>query len=81
VCLVDASGRQLVDEETLMAGQRTRTFRSRSFRTNFGNANLRMRVDGKTYPVKPSTDPVGYSLRPGRAPKLLSDAARPDCSS
>jgi cytoskeleton protein RodZ len=81
VCLVDASGRQRIDEQTLTAGSRTRTFRGRSFRTNFGNANLRMKVNGKTYAVKPSTDPVGYSLRPGRRPKLLSDAARPDCSS
>jgi cytoskeleton protein RodZ len=81
VCLVDASGRQLIDEQTLVAGTRTRTFRSHSFRTNFGNDNLRMKVDGKTYPVRPSSDPIGYSLRPGKRPRLLSDAQRPDCSS
>ena len=36
------------------AGGRTarrRTFRSRAFRTNFGNDNVRMRVNGKTYRV------------------------------
>jgi cytoskeleton protein RodZ len=81
VCLVDASGRQLIDEETLTEGTRTRTFRSRSFRTNFGNDNLRMKVNGKTYEVQPSSDPIGYSLRPGRRPRLLPDARRPDCSS
>jgi cytoskeleton protein RodZ len=80
VCLVDARGRQVIDEETLLAGTRTRTFTSRSFRTNFGNDNLRMRVNGRTYPVAASADPIGYELRPGRRPRRLPDARRPDCS-
>ncbi|HET9737816.1 MAG TPA: helix-turn-helix domain-containing protein [Solirubrobacteraceae bacterium] len=81
VCLVDARGRQVIDEETLQAGTRTDVFRSRFFRTNFGNANVRMRVNGRLYDVAASSDPVGYELRPGRPPRRLSDAARPDCSS
>jgi cytoskeleton protein RodZ len=80
VCLVDARGRQLIDEETLQAGARTRVYRGRRFRTNFGNANVQMRVNGRLYDVAPSADPVGYELRPGRRPRLLSDDARPDCS-
>ena len=81
VCVVDARGRQVVDEETLDASSPRRTYTSRSFRTNFGNNNVRMRVNGKTYRVEPSTEAIGYELRPGRRPKLLSDAQRPDCSS
>jgi cytoskeleton protein RodZ len=81
VCLVDARGRQVVDEEILEAGDRTRTFTSRSFRSNFGNGNLRMRVNGRSYPVEESSDPIGYELRPGRRPRRLADAQRPDCSS
>ena len=81
VCLVDARGRQVIDEETLQAGARTEVFRSRFFRTNFGNANLRMRVNGRLYDVAASTDPVGYELRPGRPPRRLAAGARPDCSS
>ena len=54
---------------------------SRSFRTNFGNNNVSMRVNGKTYRVEPSTEAIGYELRPGRRPRRLSDAQRPDCSS
>jgi cytoskeleton protein RodZ len=80
VCLVDARGRQVIDEETLQAGARTEVFRSRFFRTNFGNANVRMRVNGRFYEVAASTDPVGYELRPGRPPRRLADGARPDCS-
>jgi cytoskeleton protein RodZ len=81
VCVIDARGRQVVDEETLDADSPRRTYVSRSFRTNFGNNNLRMRVNGKTYPVEPSSEAIGYELRPGRRPRRLSDAQRPDCSS
>jgi cytoskeletal protein RodZ len=81
VCLVNASGDQVIDEQTLETGTRTEVFRSRSFRTNFGNDNVQMIVNGKTYRVAASPDPIGYVVRPGRAPRRLSDAARPDCSS
>jgi cytoskeleton protein RodZ len=80
VCLVNARGRQVVDEEILEAGARTRTFTSRSFRSNFGNSNLRMRVNGRNVAVQPSSDPIGYELRPGRRPRRLPDGQRPDCS-
>jgi Helix-turn-helix domain len=81
VCVVDARGRQVVDEETLDASSPRRTYISRSFRTNFGNNNVRMRVNGKTYRVEPSSEAIGYELRPGRAPRRLPNAQRPDCSS
>jgi cytoskeletal protein RodZ len=81
VCLVDGSGKQVIDEQTLATGARTRTYKSRLFRTNFGNDNVRMLVNGKSYSVAASADPIGYVVRPGRAPRRLSDSARPDCSS
>jgi hypothetical protein len=80
VCLVDAAGKQVIDGQTLAAGTRTRTFTSRSFLTNFGNDSVTMRVNGKAYPVAASADPVGYELLPGKRPRLLSNARRPDCS-
>ena len=81
VCVVDARGRQVIDEEILDADSRTRTLVSRSFRTNFGNSSLSMRVNGRTYRVAASADPIGYELLPGRRPRRLSDERRPDCSS
>jgi cytoskeleton protein RodZ len=81
VCVVDARGRQVVDEETLDADSPRRTYTSRSFRTNFGNNNVSMRVNGRTYRVEPSTEAIGYELRPGRRPRRLPNAQRPDCSS
>jgi cytoskeletal protein RodZ len=81
VCLIDAGGDQVIDEETLQAGTRTKTFTSKHFRANFGNDNVRMLVNGKSYAVAASADPIGYSIRPGKRPRQLSADARPDCSS
>ena len=80
VCLVNGDGKQVIDEQTLATGTRTRVYKSRLFRTNFGNDNVRMLVDGKSYSVEASADPIGYVVRPGRDPRRLSNAARPDCS-
>jgi len=81
VCLIDARGRQVIDEETLTADTPRRTYVSRSFRTNFGNNNVSMRVNGRTYRVEPSPEAIGYELLPGRRPRRLADDRRPDCSS
>jgi cytoskeleton protein RodZ len=80
VCVVDAGGRQVIDEETLGPDTVTRVLRSKRFLTNFGNNAIRMRVNGRVYPVAESTGAIGYELRPGRKPKRLSDERRPDCS-
>jgi cytoskeleton protein RodZ len=79
VCMVDARGRAVIDEETLEAGQRTRTFRGRRFRVTFGNENASMRVNGRTFQVASSTEAVGYDLRPGRSPRRLSSGL-PTCA-
>ena len=80
VCLEDARGRPLVDKQTLVAGDATRTFRSRRFRVTFGTANARMRVNGRRYPVASSQAAVGYELRPGRRPRRLALGNLPTCS-
>jgi cytoskeletal protein RodZ len=80
VCLVDAAGNQVIDGQTLTPGTRTKVFTSKLFRSNFGNDNIRMLVDGKSYPAATSADPIGYVLRPGKAPRQLPSTARPDCS-
>ena len=36
---------------------------------------------GRRIGWRASADPVGYELRPGKRPRRLSDARRPDCSS
>jgi cytoskeleton protein RodZ len=72
VCMEDARGRAVVNKRTLEAGQRTRTYRSRSFKVTFGTAEARIRQNGKSYRVAESRDPVGYQLRSGRKPQRIT---------
>jgi len=76
VCVEDASGRQVVDGDTLNTGQTTRTFRSQRFRANFGNGGVRMTINGKRYTAADLDVPVGYELRPGKRPRRLSENVR-----
>jgi cytoskeleton protein RodZ len=78
VCLENVGGRELVNT-TLAEGENTRTYRSRRFRVSFGTSLARMRVNGRTYRVKVSSQPVGYEIRPGRRPRELSAAQLPSC--
>ena len=72
VCMEDSRGRAIVDRQTLQAGETTRTFRGRRFRVTFGTAAARMRVNGRSYRVAQSQEPVGYELRSGKRPRRIS---------
>jgi cytoskeleton protein RodZ len=76
VCVVDATGKAVVNGEYLEPGKSSKTFRSGRFRMNFGNGDIRMRVGGKTYPAADLGKPIGYEVRPGKKPARLSEAAR-----
>ena len=76
VCLEDAGGHALLNGVTMSAGQHSATFHSRRFRANFGNGNVRMRVNGHSYKAADTGSPVGYEMRPTGRPRRLSDAAR-----
>jgi cytoskeletal protein RodZ len=76
VCLVDATGKSVVDGEYLEPGKSSKTFRSQRFRVNLGNSSVTMRVGGKRYPAENTGKPIGYEIRPGKKPTRLSEAAR-----
>lgn len=76
VCLVDATGKAVVDGEYLEKGASTKTFRSRYFRVNLGNSSVRMTYGGKRYPAANIGQPIGYELRPGKKPKRLKESVR-----
>jgi cytoskeletal protein RodZ len=76
VCLVDATGKSVVDGEYLEPGKSSKTFRSQRFRVNLGNSSVTMRVGGKKYNADNTGKPIGYEIRPGRKPSRLSEAAR-----
>ncbi|MDA0182170.1 helix-turn-helix domain-containing protein [Solirubrobacter phytolaccae] len=76
VCLVDATGKAVVNGEYLEKGASTKTFRSKSFRVNLGNSSVRMTYGGKRYPAANIGQPIGYELRPGKKPKRLKESVR-----
>jgi cytoskeleton protein RodZ len=80
VCLVDANGRALIDNEALQAGAPTRRYRSKRFRVSFGNGQARLRAGGRTIDVPDRSTPVGFDVRPGQRPRELPESRRPTCT-
>jgi cytoskeleton protein RodZ len=80
VCLIDGPGKVLIPSSNLGAGAPTRTFRAKRLKVTFGNGFARMRVGKRTIDVPDREDPVGYDLRPGRAPRELPADQRPTCA-
>ncbi|MBE2315326.1 helix-turn-helix domain-containing protein [Solirubrobacter sp. CPCC 204708] len=76
VCLVDATGKAVVNGEYIEKGRSTRTFRSKFFRVNLGNSSVRMSYGGKRYGAANIGQPIGYELRPGKRPKRLKESVR-----
>jgi cytoskeleton protein RodZ len=76
VCVVDASGKAVINGEYLEPGKSTKTFRSQRFSMNFGNGDIRMKVGNKSYPAANLRKPIGYEVRAGKKPVRLSEAAR-----
>src|SRR5439155_21447445 len=64
VCLVDSSGRRLIDGQVLDPTAATSTFKAKRFSVMFGHGPQRMRVNGKTVSVPSSSDPIGYEITP-----------------
>jgi cytoskeleton protein RodZ len=72
VCMEDARGRPVIDKRTMEAGETTPAYRSKRFRVTFGTSAARMRINGRSYGVAVSKDPVGYELRPGSRPRRIT---------
>ena len=79
VCLVDATGKQLIDNVILHPPDPTRRYRSRRFRVAFGNGNARLRYGSRSIDVAESAVPIGYEVRPGKRPLRVSSARRVSC--
>jgi transcriptional regulator with XRE-family HTH domain len=79
VCLVDSSGRPLINGETLTAGASRGPFKGSSFELNLGNGQIQLRADGRAVAVPNSPSPLGYRVSPqGVSP--LATGSRPTCA-
>ena len=79
VCLVDASGRRLIDGQTVDPASPPPTFNAKRFSVLFGHGPQVMRVNGKTVQVPSSSNPIGYEITP-TSRRELSQARLPTCS-
>jgi hypothetical protein len=78
VCLVDGSGRPLVDGETLAAGETRGPYSGRSFEMTFGNGSVKMTVDDQPAAIPRVARPLGFRILAGSVRKL-DPASRPTC--
>jgi len=79
VCLVDQSGKPLVNGETLTAGDVRGPFEARRLQLTLGNGAMRIELNGKPVPVADAPEPQGYDLTPDGASSLPA-ADRPTCT-
>src|SRR5215207_1601225 len=70
VCLVDASGKTLVANQTLSAGTNSDQFRSKSFKLGLGNGSATLRVNGKDVDTNGSPDPIAYTITAGKVKEI-----------
>ena len=78
VCVLDASGRALVDGQILEAGAEEGPFRSGSFTVAFGNGEVAMRIDGKEARSRRAPARSATRSTPAAA-DALAEAERPTC--
>jgi cytoskeletal protein RodZ len=79
VCMVDQSGKPLVNGETLSAGEVRGPFKAPEMKLTLGNGEIRIELNGKQVPVPSAANPVGFDLTPQGA-RPLSSAASPTCA-
>jgi cytoskeleton protein RodZ len=78
VCLVADGSRRLIDKRVLQPGASTPTFRARRFTLTLGNGAVTLRINGRTFDVPESSNPIGYAITAGGR-ETLPEARRPTC--
>ncbi|HEX4343944.1 MAG TPA: helix-turn-helix domain-containing protein [Solirubrobacteraceae bacterium] len=78
VCL-KAGDKTLIDGQTLVADQKTKTYSSKHLRLTLGNDAAKLVIDGRTRTVPAATDGIGYDITPGSGRRPLSKSKRPVC--
>jgi cytoskeleton protein RodZ len=79
VCLVDQTGKPLVNGETLATGDTRGPFKAKDMQLTLGNGEIQVELNGKQVPVPSAANPVGFDLTPDGA-KPLSTADSPTCA-
>jgi hypothetical protein len=79
VCLVDGSGKRLIDGQVVDPGTSGTTYTARRFAVLFGHGPQALRVNGRTLSIPASSDPIGYEITPSGGHRL-AQAQLPTCT-
>ena len=78
ICLVDGTGRKLINQQTFTAGQRVAAQTAPKLLLTLGNASVQIRANGHTLPLTASSQAIRWLLTPsGHRPIALN--AAPTC--
>jgi len=80
VCLLDGTGKPLVDGQILFPGETEGPFRSDSFTLALGNGAVTMTVDGQQAKTPEPSSPIGFSVDAKGAVRELPEGERPTCT-
>lgn len=80
VCLLNGSGKPLIDGQILPAGEEAGPFHSRRYSMSFGNGAVELTVDGKAAPTPESSSPVGFAIGEGGKLSQIPEGERPECA-
>jgi cytoskeleton protein RodZ len=78
VCLIDQSGRRLVNSETLPADQTRGPYTGTGFEMTFGNGSVELTVNGQPVKVPQLAQPLGYRITTTET-KRLKPSSQPSC--
>ncbi|HEY1540544.1 MAG TPA: helix-turn-helix domain-containing protein [Solirubrobacteraceae bacterium] len=78
VCL-KAGDKTLINGQTLVADQKTKTYSSKHLRLTLGNNAAKLVIDGRTKTVPAAANGIGYDITPGNGRRPLSMSKRPVC--
>jgi hypothetical protein len=79
VCLVDSSGRRLIDGQTVDPSSPPPTFKAKRLSVLFGHGPQVMRVNGQAVQIRSSSNPIGYEITP-TSRRELPQSRLPTCS-
>jgi cytoskeleton protein RodZ len=79
VCVVDGTGKKLIPGQIFNVGQTIPSETKPKLLITLGNASVKMKVNGTTMPVAPSSSSIGYLLTP-TSHASLPPSKQPRCA-
>lgn len=80
ICLLDGSGKPLINGRILNNGETEGPFRSGSFTLALGNGAVTMTVDGKQANTPEPSSPIGFAIDSHGSVRELPEGERPNCT-